>query len=193
MFIQALAARVGNLLNIQDIARDCSISHATAKNWLSVLTTSRIIYLLMPYFKNITKRVVKTPKIYFTDTGLLTHLLRYKDAETLFAGAVSGNVFENMIIMEALKYINNTKSGDNLYFYRDNNYVEIDLIVDKEQSFNMYEIKASKTLKSEMAKNLIVVNLYSSKKFLISFNETKIPLNKETIGIPWWDFEGTFA
>jgi predicted AAA+ superfamily ATPase len=183
-----LAARVGNMLNIADIAKDCLISHSTAKSWLSILETSRIVYLLKPYFKNITKRVVKTPKIYFTDTGLLSHLLRYKAPETLLAGPMSGAVFENMVIIEAFKHNNNTKSGDNFYFYRDNNGVEVDLVIDKGQSFNLYEIKASKTLKTEMAKNLSLVSINPSKKFVLSFNENTIPLTKNVIAISWSDF-----
>ncbi|MDR1695329.1 MAG: ATP-binding protein [Endomicrobium sp.] len=188
-FMQILAARVGNMLNISDVAKDCAISHITAKNWLSILETSRIIYLLKPYFANITKRLVKTPKIYFTDTGLLSYLLRYKDADTLLSGAVSGAIFENMAIMEAVKRNSNNKSGNDFYFYRDNNGVEIDLVIDKGQDVSLYEIKAAKTLKSDMAKNLSLADIKSSKKFLLSFNETAIPIAKGVTAIPWKDFE----
>jgi predicted AAA+ superfamily ATPase len=188
-FLQVLAARVGGMLNISDIAKDCAISHITAKNWLSILEASRIIYLLKPYFANITKRLVKTPKVYFTDTGLLAYLLRYKDADTLLAGAVSGAVFENMAVIEAVKYSNNNKSGNNFYFYRDNNGVEIDLVIDKGQNINLYEIKAAKTLKTEMAKNLSLADIKASKKFLLSFNETVMPIAKDVTAISWKDFE----
>ena len=186
-FLQVLAARAGNLLNIQDVARDCAISHATAKNWLSVLENSRIIYLLKPYHRNITKRVVKTPKIYFTDTGLLSHLLKYKDAETLSAGAASGMIFENMVVMEFLKLNNNTKAGWDFYFYRDNNGVEIDLIIDKGNMFELYEIKSSKTLRTEMSKGLSAVELNPCRKFVLSFNENTMPLTSNVTAVPWWE------
>ena len=172
---------------MQDVARDCAISHATAKNWLSVLENSRIMYLLRPYHRNITKRVVKTPKLYFTDTGLLTHLLKYKDAETLAAGAASGMIFENMVIMEFLKLNNNAKAGWDFYFYRDNNGVEIDLIIDKGNMFELYEIKSSKTLRAEMSKGLSAVDLTPGKKFILSFNENTIPLTRNVTAVPWWE------
>ncbi|MDR0646380.1 MAG: ATP-binding protein [Elusimicrobiota bacterium] len=191
-FVQVLAARTGSMLNIANIARDCSISHATAKNWLSILTASRIIYLLEPYFRNITKRVVKTPKVYFTDTGLLAHLLRYKDAETLISGPMSGNIFENMVIMEAVKNNNNAKKGNHFYFYRDNNGVETDLIIEGGQFINLYEIKASKTLKYEMAKNLSLTPIKADKKFVLSFNENSMPLGNNITAILWSDFSKTF-
>ncbi|GBR74272.1 putative AAA family ATPase [Candidatus Termititenax aidoneus] len=187
-FVQVLAGRAGNLLNIQEVARDCAISHATAKNWLSILETSRIIYILRPYYRNITKRTVKTPKLYFTDTGLLAYLLKYKDAETLAAGGVSGAIFENMVIMEFLKSNNNSKAGWDFYFYRDNNGVEIDLIIDKGRAFEFYEIKSAKTLRPEMAKGLSAVNLTPAKKFVLSFNEHTLPLAKNVLAAPWWAF-----
>jgi predicted AAA+ superfamily ATPase len=186
-FIQLLAARAGNLLNIQETARDCAISHATAKNWLSVLEASRIIYILKPYHKNTAKRGVKTPKLYFTDTGLLAHLLKYKDADTLSAGAASGAIFENMIIMEFIKQNNNAKAFWDFYFYRDNNGVEVDLIIEKGQGFELYEIKSAKTIKPEMSKALSSVSLPSAKKFVLSFNEHKLPLTKDIMAIPWWE------
>jgi predicted AAA+ superfamily ATPase len=185
-FVQTLAARAGQLLNMQEVARDCAIAHATAKNWLSILETSRIIYLLRPYYRNITKRAVKTPKLYFTDTGLLAHLLKYRNAETLAAGAVSGAIFENMVIMEFIKHNNNRKAGWDFYFYRDNNGVEIDLIIDKGQQFEFYEIKAARTLKPEMAKGLAAVSLASVKKFVLSFNENTLPLARDVMAAPWW-------
>ncbi|MDR0823121.1 MAG: ATP-binding protein [Endomicrobium sp.] len=184
-FVQVLAARAGNLLDIADIAKDCGISSITAKNWLSVLEVSRIIYLLRPYFKNITKRVIKTPKIYFTDTGLLAHLLKFNDANALMADKISGAFFENMIIMEALKNKFNNKANDSFYFYRDSNGVEIDLVIDKGQSFNLYEIKASKTIRADMTKSLTSTSLNPSQKFLISFNEMQMPIVKGVMAIPW--------
>jgi predicted AAA+ superfamily ATPase len=146
---------------------------------------------LEPFFRNITKRAVKTPKVYFTDTGLLAHLLRYKDAETLISGPMSGNIFENMVIMEAVKNDNNEKKGNHFYFYRDNNGVEVDLIIDGGQFINLYEIKASKTLKYEMAKNLSLMPIKEDKKFVLSFNENSMPLGSDITAILWSDFKNT--
>ncbi|GHT83542.1 ATPase [Spirochaetia bacterium] len=146
LFMQILAGRVGGLLNVQQLARDCGISHATAVSWLSVLEITRIIYLLRPFYRNTTKRLVKSSKLYFTDTGLLSFLLKYRDAETLLAGAASGSVFENMLVIEALKWKYNTHSSADLYFYRDSNGVEIDLIVHDGQLFSLYEIKSGADL-----------------------------------------------
>ena len=190
-FVQVLAARAGGMLNIANLARDCAISHVTAKNWLAILAASRIIYLLEPYFRNTTKRAVKTPKIYFTDTGLLAHLLRYKDAETLLSGPMSGNIFENMVVMEAMKNNNNAKEGNNFYFYRDNNGIEVDLIINGGQFINLYEIKASKTLKPEIARNMDLAPIKADKKFVLSLNNNSMPLSKDVKAIFWSDFKNT--
>ncbi|MDR2542564.1 MAG: ATP-binding protein [Treponema sp.] len=187
LFLQLLAARAGQLLNLQTIANDCGIAHATAKTWLSILESSRIVYLLKPYFRNITKRVIKTPKLHFADTGLLTFLLKYPDAETLMAGPAAGAVFENMIVMEALKNISNTGTGADIYFYRDSNKNEVDLIVDKGRAFDLYEIKSGKTIRPQMARNLKSMELKPSQKYILSFNENELVLvDGEVKAIPWW-------
>jgi len=187
-FLQLLAARAGHLLNLQDVARDCGIAHATAKTWLSILEASRIVYILKPYFQNISKRVVKTPKLYFADTGLLTYLLKYPDAETLMSGPAKGAVFENMVIMEILKNISNTASSADIYFYRDSNKNEIDLVVNKGRSFDLYEIKSGKTIKPLMAKTLSGVDLKPARKFILSFNEAELAFAGGLVkAMPWWN------
>lgn len=186
-FLELLASQAGNLLNIQSLASDCGISNHTAKEWLSILENSRIIYLLKPYFRNIGKRIIKSPKIYFSDTGLLVHLLRYKDADTLLAGPMAGAVFENMAVMEALKNKINKRLNEELYFYRDNNKVEIDLIRDKGEEFDLYEIKATQTIQTSFAKGLKVVNLGSKQtKKILSLNAQTLPLTADIMAEPWW-------
>ena len=188
VFLQQLAARAGQLLNIQDIVRDCGIAHATAKSWLSILEASRIVYLLRPYFQNITKRIVKMPKLYFTDTGLLTYLLKYHDAETLMSGPSAGAVFENMVIIDVLKTLSNTGSGADIYFYRDSNKNEVDLIVNKGREFDLYEIKSGKTVKPSIANNLLRIDLKPAQKFILSFNETELILGNGIVkAMPWWN------
>ena len=187
IFLQLLAARAGQLLNLQEVARDCGIAHATARAWLSILESSRIVYLLKPYFQNIGKRMIKTPKLYFTDTGLLCHLLKYPNPETLMSGPSAGTVFENMIIMEALKTLSNTGSTYDIYFYRDSNKNEVDLLVSKSRSFDLYEIKSGKTIRPLMAKNLQRLDLKPARKFILSLNETELALAGGTVkAMPWW-------
>jgi len=189
-FLQILAGRAGNLLNVADIARDCCLSQATCKTWLSILESSRIIYLLRPWFRNTAKRLIKSPKVYFTDTGLLAYLLKYQDAQTLQAGPAMGAVFENMLIMEFLKKKINMRLNADMYFYRDSNGVEADLVIDEGSSISLYEIKASKTLRSEMTRSLKLADGVfgnSVNKFLLSFHENRLPLEKNISALPWWE------
>jgi predicted AAA+ superfamily ATPase len=181
-----LAGRTGNLLNLQEIAKEIGIVHATVKSWLSILETSRIIYILRPYFGNIPKRMVKTPKIYFVDTGLLSHLLGYQTPETLLLGPASGAVFENMIVMDVLKNKFNHTTGENLYFYRDSNAIETDLVIEKNNEFTLIEIKASKSLQHESAKQLMKIPLKSNKRIILSLIDKESPLSKEVTQLPWW-------
>jgi predicted AAA+ superfamily ATPase len=189
IFMQILAGRAGGLLNVQQLARDCGIAHATAVSWLSILEITRIIYLLRPWYRNTAKRLIKSPKLYFTDTGLLSFLLKYRDVETLLAGPASGAVFENMLVIEALKWKHNTQSAADLYFYRDSNGVEIDLIVHDGQSFSLYEIKSGANIRAEMVSNLASVPFEGAKKFLLSFNEQPLPMGNGVQAIPWWKAE----
>lgn len=186
-FLSLLASRVGNLLNIQSLANDCGLSVPTIKSWLSILESSRIIYLLKPYYQNMGKRLIKTPKVYFTDTGLLTYLLRYKTADTLLAGPMAGAVFENMVIMEALKENLYNRLGQELYFYRDSNQVEADLVIDTGHLFELYEIKATQTIQPAFAKNLKLIDIKPCIKKVLTLNEQTLPLNQDIIAEPWWN------
>ena len=193
IFLQILAGRAGSLLNISDLALNCGLSQATCKTWLSILENSRIIYLLRPWFRNTAKRLIKSPKVYFTDTGLLAYLLKYPDAQTMQASPAMGAMFENMVIMEFLKKKMNTLQNADLYFYRDSNGVEVDLAVDAGASISVYEIKAAKTLRSDMARSLKLADFSGGgrsaavKKFLLSFHENSVPLDDGINALPWWD------
>ncbi|OGV26407.1 MAG: ATPase [Legionellales bacterium RIFCSPHIGHO2_12_FULL_37_14] len=144
-FIKALAARTAQLLNIADLARDVDISHQTAKAWLSVLQASGLIYLLYPYHNNLTKRLVKTPKVYFLETGLCTYLTQWSSPETLEAGALSGAILETYIFTEILKsYWHNAKDA-NFYFYRDTDQKEIDLLIESDGYLYPVEFKKTST------------------------------------------------
>jgi predicted AAA+ superfamily ATPase len=204
VFLQILAARAGNLLNVSDLALNCGLSQVTCKAWLSILENSRIIYLLRPWFRNSAKRLIKSPKIYFTDTGLLAYLLKYSNAKNLLASPAAGALFENMVIMEFLKRKMNKRLASDLYFYRDSNGVEVDLVIDSGASVALYEIKASKTVRSDMTKALKAADFSDFgkaagsgadsvgksapvKKFLLSFHENRMPLGGGITALPWWE------
>ena len=125
-FMKTVAARIGNLLDYNDIAKDIGISQPTAKAWMSILVSCGIVFLLQPYSSNLTNRIVKTPKIYFSDTGLACYLTGWKTSEVLENGAMSGSFFENFVVSEVRKsYIHNGKTPS-LFFYRDKDKKEID-------------------------------------------------------------------
>ena len=188
-FLELLAARAGSLLNLNEIAKECGISQTTAKNWTSLLESTRIIYLLRPYYKNITKRVIKSHKLYFTDTGLLTYLLRYPNTETLMSGPMAGNISENILIMEILKNKFNSSARFELYFYRDSSGNEIDLVLDFGIKTKLIEFKTSKTLQTNhykpIKKLLPLFNTPSA--FLISLHPKKVILDDNITALPWWD------
>lgn len=188
VFLELLATRSGSILNLNEVAKDCGISHTTARNWLSLMETTRIIYLLRPYFKNIGKRVIKSPKLYFTDTGFLAFLLKYPDAGTLQAGPAAGAIFENFIIMEVLKYKLNHNLLYDLYFYRDSNHNEVDLVLDYGLHQDLFEIKSSRTLKTEFFSTLErISHLFpQSERFLVSLS-SEATFYKNSKGIPWHD------
>lgn len=140
-FLRASAARTGQLLNYSDLARDADISVNTAKNWVSLLETSGIIYLLEPYYLNRTKRMVKTPKLYFLDTGLCSYLTSWQTPETLETGAMNGAIFETFVISEIIKsYWHNGKTAP-LFYFRDSNKKEIDLLIERDGTIYPVEIK----------------------------------------------------
>ena len=153
-FIALCAARTGQLLNLNSLANECGISQPTAKSWISVLESSYIVYQLQPYFSNFNKRVTKSSKLYFYDTGLLCFLLKLNDAESVKLSALKGSLFENYVINEFLKknYHNNLLLD--LWFWRDAVGHEVDLIWQNSESINLVEIKASETIMTDMFKGL---------------------------------------
>jgi len=157
-FMTALASRIGQLLNLNSVANEVGITLPTAQRWLSILVSSNIVYLLEPYYNNIMKRAVKTPKIYFLDTGLVAYLTKWKDKDVLEAGNMSGNFFENFIIVEIIKsYYNNGELRPPLYFYRDKEKREIDLIIVQNGNLYPMEIKKSANPTKDMITNFKVL------------------------------------
>lgn len=158
-FMISLASRIGQLLNLNSVANEVGISLPTAQRWLSILISSNIVYLLEPYYNNIIKRAVKTPKIYFLDTGLAAYLTKWKNKDVLEAGNMAGNFFENFVIVEVIKsYFNTGELRPPLYFYRDKDKKEIDLIIESNGMLYPIEIKKSARPTKEMIENFNVLN-----------------------------------
>lgn len=153
-FVKIMAGYTGQILNTKAIADDCGISHNTVKAWLSILETSYIIYRLPPYYKNFKKRIIKNPKIYFYDTGLVCYLLSIKSSEEFDTHYLRGSIFETFIISEIMKYLYNHYEKFNLFYWRDNHKKEIDLIIDNGDTVKSLEIKSSHTFNKEMTQGL---------------------------------------
>jgi uncharacterized protein len=146
MFLGLCAARAGHLLNLNNLAKDCGISQPTAKVWLSALEKSFILFLVQPMHGNFSKRLIKTPKMYFYDTGLLCHLLKLKDENQIYNKEFKGHLFENMIVAEYHKQNYHFNKMEEFSFWRDVAGHEVDLIRQDDESLNIIEIKASATI-----------------------------------------------
>ncbi len=194
-FLQLTAARAGNLTNWQEIAKEAGMSGTTVRDWLGLLETSRLVYRLKPYSRNLTKRVVKHPKLYFCDCGLLSHLLRYPGAGILEQGPMSGAFFENFVVMEVLKYQINHGGAFELYFYRDSNHNEVDLVIDFGYRLILVEIKKNRTLRPEQVKGLkkIGAELSAFRLFLVTNHPQKMMLDPEVTHLPWWEIGEIFV
>lgn len=141
-FMIAVASVTGQLLNVSSLARDVGISVPTAERWLSILVTSNIVYLLKPYHNNVLKRAVKTPKLYFLDTGLAAYLTKWNSSEVLKNGAMAGAFFETFVVAEIIKsYYNKGVVEPPLYFYRDKDQQEIDLLIENNGTLHPLEMK----------------------------------------------------
>ena len=163
VFMRLLAGRVGQLLNKDSLARDVGISTPTVMKWLSVLESSFIIYRLRPYHGNFGKRQTKAPKIYFTETGLATYLLGIREKEQLFTHPLVGNIFENMVVMEAVKFRLNRGGDPDLWFYRNSSgTVEVDLLMEDGAGLHPREIKSSSTYSQSMGRGLSAFRKMSS-------------------------------
>lgn len=188
-FLTALAARCGELLNYNALANEVEVSIDTIKRWISILQTSGIIFLLEPYANNLLKRIVKTPKIYFYDSGLVCYLTRWTTPEVLKTGAKAGNIFENFIVSEILKtHLNAGRTISSIYFYRDKDKKEIDVIIEKDGTLYPIEIKMSANPVKSMAKNFSVLdNIPDMKKgtgCIICQYENSLYLREDLIALP---------
>lgn len=153
-FMRLLAGRVGQIINYNSLAKDVGISVKTIKNWLSLLEASFIIYKLSPYFENFGKRSIKSPKYYFTEIGLLSFLLGIQKTDQVTRDPLIGHIFENLVVIECLKAQLNQGQFPNMYFFKDSNGNEIDLLIKKGRTLKCFEIKVSSTYHASMSKNL---------------------------------------
>lgn len=153
-FIKLCAARTGQLLNITNLATDAGISQSSAKQWLSVLEASYVLFMLQPYHENYGKRLIKSPKLYFYDTGLAAHLLGISDAQQMNIHSSRPALFEALVINEAIKSRLNLGKAHQCYFWRDSTGLEVDLIMQTSQGLLPVEVKSGQTIASDWFKNL---------------------------------------
>ncbi len=171
-FLTLCATRAGQLLNLSSIAKECGITQPTAKAWLSALENSYIVFLLYPYHKNFSKRVVKTPKLYFYDVGLLSYLLKIKDTTFIKSHSIKGSLFENMIIAEYVKRLSHkSEKQTDVWFWRNSDGNEVDLIIQKSMHDEIVEIKATETIMSDLFKGL---NRYAALETEVDLKKTLV-------------------
>ncbi len=156
-FITAVAARTSQLVNYKGIADDCDIDQVTAKKWLHILETLGIIFYLHPYSNNVLKRTIKTPKLYFYDTGLVCYLTKWSSAQTVMNGAMNGAFLENYVVSELQKSYQNEGKPAYLYYYRDKDAKEIDLLIEADGKLYPIEIKKTTTPEKKMIRNFEII------------------------------------
>lgn len=180
LFLRLVAARTGQTLNMADLARDAGIAPNTAKAWLSVLETSGLVFLLRPYSRNLAKRIVKTPKLYFTDTGLACHLAGWTSPRALLDGAFAGAILETSVVVEILKSFRDFGRDAPLFFYRDRDGREIDLVIEADQRLHPVEIKLKATPSlSDCAAFSVIPPELRGRGGVICFSETRSPLSRD--------------
>jgi predicted AAA+ superfamily ATPase len=188
-FLRVCAGRCGQVLNLSSIGNDLGISYQTVKKWLSVLEQSYIVYLLQPYFENFNKRIIKSPKLYFYDTGLVCSLLGISSPESYELHYLKGNIFESYVISELLKSKFNSGSSKELFYWKDLNGNEIDCIVSSGTEIKAIGIKSSSTIKSDFFKTLYLWNKLNPKKnnnlnLIFGGNEVQ---KRESIKVVGWN------
>ena len=186
-FLRAAAARSGQLLNTAELARDADVAPNTAKSWLSILEASGIVFLLEPWFSNTTKRLVKAPKLYFLDTGLCSWLTEWNSPEALEAGAASGAILETWVVAEILKTWRHNGRRAPLYFYRDGDRREIDLLIVQDGIISPVEIKKTASPGKDAVRHFSVLEKLGmpvGPGGVICFAERSLPLTATTCSIP---------
>ncbi len=191
--LRLLAARTSQVLNYSHLSNELGISVPTVKRWISILEASYIIFLLPPFFKNLGKRIIKAPKLYFFDIGLVNYLIGLSDINLLLNGPLAGPIFETAIISEVYKYKLGRGIKPELYYWRSQSGIEVDLITSEKGSYTPHEIKLSKNIKPAFYKNLqywLKLNETDQSKgtgYLITNCKSSLPLPKNIGNIHWQD------
>lgn len=186
-FMEVAAARTGQLLNYHDISKDIGVSETTIKKWLRALEASGTIYLLQPYFSNRTNRLIKTPKLYFMDTGLCCYLSGWLDAKVLERGAMSGSILETYVVSEVLKSYLHHGRVPRIYFYRDKEKREIDLLIEENDTVYPIEVKKSAKVVDNNFSGFAVLkqlNINVGHGAILSFVKNLIPIGKDIDAVP---------
>lgn len=188
-FLTAVAARCSQMLNVNEIARDADINLKQAKDWMEILETLGIIFYLHPYSNNMLKRLVKTPKYYFYDTGLVAYLTKWSSPETLENGAMNGAILENYVVSEIRKSYLNSGKEPFMYYYRDKDAREIDIVLEHDGELNPIEIKKSANPAPEILRNFSVLEktgLKRGKAAVICMKMELSAFDQENYIVPVW-------
>ncbi len=188
-FMTAVAARCGQMLNVAEVARDADINQQQAKAWLNVLETLGIIFYLHPYSNNLLKRLVKTPKLYFYDTGLVCYLTRWSSTETLESGAMNGAILENYVVSEIAKTYLNCGQEPFMYYYRDKDAKEIDIVLEHDGVLNPIEIKKTSNPGTELTKVFSLLDKASvprDKGAIICMKPSLGAIDRDNYIVPVW-------
>lgn len=188
IFLRALAARSAQILNLSELARDVGVAVNTAKDWLSILEASFQVFILRPYYANIGKRLVKSPKVYFVDTGLLCYLVGLRDALHAASGPMGGAIFENLVVAEFFKIFMHRGEQPAMYFWRTASGSEVDLVIETQDRLIPIEIKQSETARLEMVKEIASFRRDFANKvglgYLIHPGKMALPLGAGVIAWP---------
>lgn len=191
-FLALCATRAGQLLNMSNLSKECGISSPTVKAWLSALENSYIVFLLKPYYKNFSKRITKSPKLYFYDTGLLCSLLKINDISQINNQTIKGALFENMMVSEYVKRIyHKSERQIDLWFWRDSHNNEVDLVIQKPSETEVVEIKSTQTIMSKLFSGLNYFADLNKEKNLtktLVYGGNKYQERSTVKVIPWYEF-----
>ena len=188
-FITAVAARCGQMVNVAEIARDADINQTQAKDWLGILETLGIIFYLHPYSHNLLRRLEKTPKLYFYDTGLVCYLTKWNSAETLESGAMYDAILENYVVAEIRKTYLNCGREPYMYYYRDKDVKEIDIVLEHDGILNPIEIKKTSNPGTELIKVFGLLDKAStprSKEAVVCMKPSLGAIDKDNYIVPIW-------
>lgn len=188
-FVRAAACRVGQMLNVHDIAQDIGVSDDTAKRWLAVLEKSDVIFYLRPYSNNLLKRTIKTPKLYFFDTGLVAYLTRYSSPDILASGAINGAILENYVVSEIRKTYFNNANDCLLWYYRDKDSNEIDMVMESDGELHPIEIKRSVNPPTEIIGSFSVLDKGAVKRgkgAILCMRPELSAVNSDNFIVPIW-------